>query len=77
MLEFTAHSDGKVIVPDEPVRLPSGQAFRVVVDLPDEGEAQGPGWLEKAIEISRQMPESLPEDLAEQHDHYIHGSPKR
>lgn len=30
----------------------------------------------KLREIAAQMPD-LPEDWAEQHDHYIHGTPKR
>ena len=35
---LTAHFDGKVIVPDEPVELPVGQPLRVVVavELPTD-----------------------------------------
>jgi hypothetical protein len=30
---ISAHFDGKVIVPDEPIQLPVGQSLRVVVEL--------------------------------------------
>lgn len=80
MVSFTAHTDGKVIVPDEPVELPKGQRLRVTVEALDEPageETAEAGWMEWAIELADQMPDDLPEDLAEQHDHYIHGTPKR
>ena len=80
MVSFTAHSDGKVIVPDEPVDLPKGQRLRVTVEALD-GPAGAPaakgGWLEWAREYAEQMPDNLPDDLAEQHDHYLYGTPKR
>ncbi len=80
MVSFTAHSDGKVIVPDEPVDLPKGQRFRVTLEPVPNGEAtqaKMPDWVRDLVELSKQMPDDLPEDLAEQHDHYIHGTPKR
>jgi len=41
MVSFIAHTDGKVIVPDEPVDLPEGQRFRVTIEpVPeDRGDA--------------------------------------
>ncbi len=80
MLTFTAHSDGKVIVPDEPVDLPADAPFRVQIELVDDETgpvASRPLWLEKALELSKKMPKGLPRDLAEQHDHYLYGTPKR
>jgi len=80
MLTFTAHSDGKVIVPDEPVDLPAGKRFRVEIELdaPDETTpSDGADWYEKALDIAERMPRNLPTDLAEQHDHYLYGTPKR
>ena len=80
MVKFTAHTDGKVIVPDEPVDLPKGQRLRVTIEPLGEEDAtqsQMPDWVQSALELSKQMPDDLPEDLAEQHDHYIHGTPKR
>ena len=77
-MRFLAHSDGKVLVPDEPVDLPKGP---VVVTLePAQSERRpghrAPGWVQKAVELAARMPQDLPEDLAEQHDHYTHGTPK-
>jgi hypothetical protein len=80
MVRFAAHSDGKALVPDEPVELPKGRKFLVTLEptVPDEHEdATSPDWLRTAIALSRRMPDGLPDDLAEQHDHYIHGTPKR
>ena len=80
MVRFTAHTDGKVLVPDEPVDLPQGQRFVVTlepVSEEDRKKSAMPNWLQKAIKLSEQMPDDLPEDMAEQHDHYIHGTPKR
>jgi hypothetical protein len=80
MVRFTAHSDGKVLVPDEPVELPAGQRFVVTVEPVKPPTPKNPGrpqWVQKALELAQLMPTNLPEDLAEQHDHYIHGTPKR
>jgi hypothetical protein len=80
MVSFIAHTDGKVLVPDEPVEWEDGQRFHVTIKLvPEDGatEAGLPDWVEDLVELSKQMPDDLPEDLSEQHDHYIHGTPKR
>ena len=77
---FLAHTDGKVIIPDEPVDLPKGQRLRVTVEVVPEGEvtqAKMPDWVQDLVELSKQMPDDLPEDLAEQHAHYLYGTPKR
>ena len=83
MLTFTAHSDGKVIVPDEPVDLPADTPFRVQIELEEthadtDGSGRDePDWLRTARKLSKLMPPGLPTDLAEQHDHYLYGTPKR
>ena len=80
VVRFSAHSDGKVLVPDEPVRLAKGRRFLVTLEPAEAArpEATPPArWFEKALELSQRMPRNLPRDLAEQHDHYIHGTPKR
>lgn len=40
MIKIKGHFDGRAIVPDEPVNLPSGQPLVVSVEL--AGPAQGP-----------------------------------
>ena len=36
MVRLTAHYDGKVLVPDEPVELPSGVPLHVIVQTGDK-----------------------------------------
>jgi hypothetical protein len=70
----SAHFDGKVIVPDEPLDLPPNQALRVHIE-PLEGEAEESAlaWIAaNAVEN-----DTLPTDLADQHDHYLYGCPKK
>jgi predicted DNA-binding antitoxin AbrB/MazE fold protein len=60
-----------VIVPDQPGVLPEGARVRVIVQT--EGKKPTLGGLLKYAGILSDMPS----DFAEQHDHYIHGTPKR
>ena len=61
---------GGVIVLDQPARQ-EGERVRVVVD--DKTEAATLSSLLKFAETVN----DLPSDMAAQHDHYIHGTPKR
>jgi hypothetical protein len=67
-----AHFDGKVIVPDEPLQFPVGQALRVHVELV---EATSPRFAD-LLQFEADLPDA-PQDLSAQHDHYLYGSPKR
>ncbi|HEV3255696.1 MAG TPA: hypothetical protein VG013_02330 [Gemmataceae bacterium] len=69
---ITAHFDGKVIVPDEPVELPVGQPLRVHVELATQPAAQFADLLRFATDLP-----DAPSDLAAQHDHYLDGTPKQ
>ena len=71
MIRFRGHWDGKAIIPDEPIHIASGQALRVTVE--EDGQTV---WQRIAL-LGKEMPGDLPQDLASQHDHYIHGQPKR
>jgi len=82
----SAHFDGKVIVPDEPVQLPVGTPLRIAVELQDAG--QPAKWAVEPVEgntqprfagflqLAADLPDAPP-DLSVQHDHYLYGSPKR
>ena len=73
-MTVSAHFDGKVIVPDEPLDLPPNQALRVHIE-PLEGEAEESAlaWIAaNAVEN-----DTLPTDLADQHDPYLYGCPKK
>jgi hypothetical protein len=62
-----------------PVHVPDGTS--VTVMLPGENAAAGPeengGTLFDALKDFIGKAEGLPEDFAAEHDHYIHGTPKR
>ncbi|MBM4048433.1 MAG: hypothetical protein FJ279_25295 [Planctomycetes bacterium] len=72
-------SKGVVLLPPE-ARLPEGTRVEVT-PLPTASDAlapqdKGPTLAETLKEFIG-MCEGLPEDLAENHDHYIHGTPKK
>jgi hypothetical protein len=69
---ISAHFDGKVIVPDEPVQLPVGQPLVVRLELAKPREEPFADFLNFAADLP-----DAPSDLAAQHDHYLYGTPKR
>jgi hypothetical protein len=58
---------------DQPQMLPEGARVEVVVK---PAEARKPTLSERLLKHAGTVPD-LPSDMAEQHDHYIHGTPKR
>ena len=71
-----AHFDGKVIVPDEPADLRPNQALILQIEpvTPgDDPEGSVLSWLATHALAD----DSLPADLAAQHDHYLYGCPKK
>ena len=81
MITVKAHFDGRVFVPESPVNLPVG----FVLDIPIVGPPpldvvkQGDKPLVRLLEVLGQFPPNpdWPADGASQHDHYLHGTPKR
>ena len=75
-LEGTIH-DG-VAVPDGECSLAEGTKVKLIAsDAPVAPKR--PNW-DRLIALARKvekMPCDLPEDLSENHDHYLHGQPKR
>jgi hypothetical protein len=77
LIAINAHYDGRVIVPDEPVDLPANQALVVRIE---KKEPDQPVARESALAWLAAHPiddAELPSDLADQHDHYLYGVPKR
>lgn len=68
---ITAHYDGKVLVPDEAVELPVGRPLRVRIEV-----AEASPRFADLLTLAADLPDA-PSDLAEQHDHYLYGTPKR
>ncbi len=66
-----------VIVLDPPRQLAEGTSVEVVVQesSAEAGEAK-PTLAERLLKHAGTVT-GLPADMAEQHDHYIHGTPKR
>jgi hypothetical protein len=60
-----------MVVLDSAQSLPDGTRVRVVVDEPDAKPTLA-GLLKYAGVLT-----DMPADFAAQHDHYIHGTPKR
>jgi len=71
-LSITGHFDGAVIIPDEPVQIPSGQ--RVVLEIRSVDAPSAP--FADLAQFAADLPEA-PSDLAGQHDHYLYGAPKQ
>jgi hypothetical protein len=71
-MTVSAHFDGKVIVPDEPLDLPPNQALIVqiqTVGTSAPAEESFLSWLAANAVDS----EALPVDLADHHDRYLYG----
>lgn len=70
-MSYTGHVEKGVVVFDGP-RPPEGAAVRVEeISL----AAGGPSWAETFRDLIGSV--EGPEDLAENHDHYVHGAPKK
>lgn len=62
-----------------PIHIPDGT--RVEITLPGEGSLSSPEAAKETVYDALKdvigKAEGLPEDFAAEHDHYIHGTPKR
>lgn len=78
-MTYSGRIKGGSVVLDEPVRLPEG-AFVEVSVVESGTEARNvpakPTLLEGLAELDGAA-DGLPPDLARNHDHYLHGLPKR
>lgn len=66
------HVRDGVIVLDEPMELPNGAEVRV--ELPPPGRSLT--WAERFKDVIGTV-DDLPTDMAKNHDHYLHGAPKK
>jgi len=82
-MTFRGHiKDGQITL-DEPAKLPEGAEVRVEVlaapaqptGAPSSSGKQPTIW-EKLLSIAGTV-QGLPADMAENHDHYLYGTPKR
>jgi hypothetical protein len=64
------------IVLDQPITMPSGTRVEVIVTEQPPAEGEGKPTLAFLLKYAGCIPD-LPPDFAAQHDHYLHGTPKR
>jgi hypothetical protein len=64
-----------VVVAERPELLPEGAKVKVLVQA-SEALPLKPTLAERMLKHAGTVP-GLPQDMAQQHDHYIHGTPKR
>ena len=68
---ITAHFDGEMIVPHDPVSLPIGQELRVTLEPLAHDDAQEGAPFADLAEFGVDDP-NLPADLSLNHDHYLY-----
>ena len=78
-MTYRGHVKNGVVVLDEPAELPDGMA---VVVTPVDGSAPAASDEERMPTLSERLKDVIgtvegPPDLADNHDHYLHGAPKK
>ncbi len=78
-LTITVTFDGEVLRPVEPIDLEPNTEYRATIEelAPEDSETESHP-LRRFLylaDLSRDL--DLPPDFAEQHDHYLYGTPKR
>jgi hypothetical protein len=66
-----------VIVLDSPNHLPEGARVEVFLREPAPAAAQSQSTLAERLLRLAGTVNDLPSDMARNHDHYLHGAPKR
>ncbi len=75
-MEILGKVNGGVVVLDDPKALPDGAVVRVeALEEAQEETEEATVW--DALRKWGGRAKGLPADFAEQHDHYLHGTPKR
>jgi hypothetical protein len=78
MIQFSAHFDGKHLLPDEPVSLPENVPLRVTVDAGSKPPIANTGPFDVFDRLEAEVGlVDGPSDWAAEHDHYLFGTPKR
>jgi hypothetical protein len=76
-MTYRGHVENGVILADDPVSLPEGAIIKFeIASQPESGEDSPLTFAERFAEVMGKA-ESLSEDAAENHDHYLYGLPKK
>ncbi len=76
---YDGHVEKGVVVVDDPVTLPDGARVKVEVLSPGGGDSlggSGPTLYDQLAPFIGAA-KGLPPDLASNHDHYLHGQPRK
>ena len=65
MTKLRVHFDGRVLVPEEPVALPTGQSVEIRVVLAPHGGSGAPGTPSAVLAAALSEPHVSSEDVAE------------
>ncbi len=71
-MNYHGRVENGVVVLDNPIRLPEGTKVRV-----EPIEEQARRTLAERFRNIIGVADDMPEDMAERHNHYIHGTPKK
>jgi hypothetical protein len=74
-VKVSAHFDGKVIVPDEPLNLPPNQTLILQIQTVSGKASQAEESVLNWLAANAVDNDALPADLADRHDHYLYGRP--
>jgi hypothetical protein len=72
-MTVSAHFDGKVIIPDEPLDLLPNQALILQIQTVSGQSAPTEDSALAWIAVNAVDSDALPVDLADRHDHYLYG----
>ena len=72
-MTVSAHFDGKVIVPDEPLDLPANQPLILQIQAVSGNDASAEESALSWIAAHAVDSDALPADLADRHDRYLYG----
>lgn len=77
-MTYMGHVKNGAIVLDEPAALPDGAAVKIELAAVScrTDEDSGASFTERFAEVLGKA-QSLPQDAAENHDHYLYGAAKR
>ena len=76
-MTYRGHVKSGVVVLDEPAELQEGEEVTVQVKRHGAASEQEAPTLYEQLQDVIGIAEGLPADLAENHDHYLHGHPKK